>query len=1305
MQSSQSCSILCCISNWHKESGNKFYDGGIRSSNISHSLVLNKRAPIYGVGCMEQSYENDYSVNSGPNGKRKFKDFLESNIQPGCVPNILTISRLLSEWRKNNEIKNSFVMELIDFTRLCGVKRNVTYKDLFELLSKSFESKLKTKKINDSLSYKKFDFLASKCVKLVNIPHLLSSIIMVLTKFNRLPERILNELTTPDLHLFPSFLSFYKMAPIKLRQQMWLKRPDWFVYEILPFIMLFTKLSSNVDCYSFNNSKYNDFYKEVRPLREVNSLLEKLKTDIDRDSNTEIRKYIEDYMLEFSNGSSSFCTNCIGNHVQHSNSIDSIFSFISRIKALYTSCVELEHNEIELFGESCKCLAFSCMDSFEFYKCFFQLQRNEYIHSSNCINLTIGNINNCLDSSFKSIKGCNNFNNSGRNSFKGGLSHTKSASLSNYTITNLTICGNILKLGRIVAYISYCIGNYKELYFYFVSTLKQIYLDSLSHNVGGKIIHGDDFKSTQGNLIQHETVSLYDNSHFFRRYLIETHNNSSNEKVDLRKIKINDPELNKHEIETDRQKYKNLENLQNTYFEKKDIKPFNYQFEQKLNNFSGEPLLATLRVFVALRIFHFENKTNWNEDEDVKVADFDNNASGNKTIDLNSEKIIGNSSSKCESYIPLTISECDPIAWPCINIIGNMFRDGFSSNKSQELLVNVSSTLVIKSPVELAEIAFVFSEPHFLFICSEFVLETSILTMFHSSMDAQLVLNPQRRKIPIGLISLGLNSVFLTHKNRNAIIESSSFLNVTNSNSLVNGMTLENNIASMTHISQLSNFGNSQYTESNVLSNINIQSNLKKKQKKMISDDSTSVNTNQYSDSNYNFAIRLDALLNLLTSFNIDGGFIENKKFEINSEPISYLTNIHIFDINSNLNSASMNPINSVYAKILKNLNKLNYTIFTTFLPLVDRYLELSISTEKTNMSNLGKETEVINKVRKNEVLKLYRNELMEYINSLSSKEYCHSNDISLKFVRLISSSLFFTGVKPTFARHENSQTYHSMQNIIGLYYGYFHDNNDKIDQNVSFLCNQASVPLLPSCINLSIRLLEVSFCSDWLNQLFLKSVLGLLHTYPKISGKNEKNNAENGDVDFTICNHIKPAGVSLLASIPEDIIQGLLFRIVLPSVRDPLISSSEINVVNEIIANKDILNLLDNKTRKICIERLWFRCPFQFAVNYESVNEQNSSNKSSQKLQIKDIYQYLVDSSSENKEIKEISLFIPYKVMVWEHHFIGNNDSYFIFIRWLVYFQKLCTILDKESQISNKLLMINDLIDFSNNKLKPVKN
>ncbi|KAK6589600.1 hypothetical protein RS030_1184 [Cryptosporidium xiaoi] len=1302
MQFSKNCGASCCISNWHRESDNKLYDDEINNPNVSYSLASNKRATIYGVGFTERLNENDNSVNSGPNGKRKFKDFLESNLQHGGVLNLLIVSRLLSEWRKSNEIKNSFVMELIDFTRLCGVKRNVTYKELFELLSKLFESKLKMKKIDNS-TFKKFDLLASKCLRLINIPQLLNSIIMVLTKFNRLPDKILNELTTPDLHLFPSFLSFYKLAPIKLRQQMWLKRPDWFVYEILPFIMLFTKLSSNVDCCSINNTKYHDINGELNSMAGIDCLLERFKTDIDRNGVTNIRKYIEDYVFEFANTSSSSCSNCIEKHVQYSDSVDSIFSFISRIKALYTSCVELEHDEIELFGESCKCLAFNYMDSFEFYKAFFQLQKNEQLHSLRCVDMTVGNINSCPDSTCKSTKNTNHMISSGKNSLQGSLGHNKNTSLSNCTTTNLTICGNILKLGRIVAYISHCIGGYKELYIYFVSTVKQIYLDSLSHNIGSKAIQGDDLKSTQEGSIQYESISFDENSHFFSKHTLQTHiDSSNNEKVNLEKSRGSDnSESSKHEVETNKQKSTNPGKFKSTCFNKSsNTKQFNYQFEHKLNNFSGEPLLATLRIFVALRIFYFENKTNWSEDDDVKVGDFDDNVSGNKTTDLNSEKIIVNSSYKSEYSAPLTISECDPVAWPCINIIGNVLRDGFSSNKSQELLVNVSSTLVIKSTKELADIAFVFSEPHFLFICSEFILETSILTMFHSSMDVQLVLNPQRRKIPIGLISLGLNSVFLAHKNRNTIIESSSFLNVTSCNSIINGISLNKSITSKTCNSQISNFCKPQYTDSSVLSNIHIQSNLKKEPNKLISNDSTPIYNNN-GDSNSNFAIRFDALLNLLTSFNIDGNSTEDKQFESNNEATKYINSAQVFEINNNFNSTSINQIGNVYSKLLSNLNKLNCTIFTTFLPLIDRYLELSISTEEVNMSNLGKEIEVSCKSKKSEVLKFYRNELMEYIGSLYSKEYCHSSDMSLKFIRLISSSLFFTGMKPTFSRHENSQTQHFIQNnIIGLYYGHFHETNNKIDQNVLPLYNQVPVPLLPSCINLSIRLLEVSFCSDWLNQLFLKSILGLLHTYPRISGKSEKGHLENSEVKSMNYNNTKSAEISLLASIPRDIVQGLFFRIVLPSIRDPLISSSEINVVNEIIANRDILTILDNKTRKLCIERLWFRSPFQFVINYESIIG-GTPNEPSQRLHIKDIHQYLIDSSSEKKEIKEINLLIPYKVMVWEHHFIGNNDAYFVFIKWLVYFQRLCTILDKENQISNKFILINDLLRSSDNKLK----
>ncbi|KAF7459327.1 hypothetical protein HWI79_203 [Cryptosporidium felis] len=1267
----------CCISNWHRDSNSlSFFDEEPNESKIIFPWNNNTRLQVNGIGCIDQIYESCL-VNSGPIGRHKLKSHFETSIQSGQlnVLNIASVSRLLSDWRKDNEIKCDFVMELIDFTKLCGIKKNISYKDLFELLSKIFVSKLKAKKILDNTTYAKFDELALKCVKLINVPHLVELVIMLLSKFNRLSNKVIKELTTPDLYLFPSFISFYKSAPIKLRQQMWLRRPGWFIYEILPFIICFTRIFSKVDCFSILNSlnssdkppaieRVKGLFKSILIGSKINEI--DFKDDVDK------------YVTESLKNSCNLKDN---KYSQQSDSLDSIFSFASRIQSIYISCVELEHDNIELLGESCKCLAFNFMNSDEFYKSYIQLQINELLLLTNSVNVSIKtNKNSTIDQN----PSVGFLNQTITTINTNGKSYDSRREL-NASNCNLTICGNILRLGRIIAYISHCIGNYKELYLYFVNILRQIYIDSLFHNIGNQITQCETNVSDQTFT---DTYSEYlDDNSLYSNLQFTLQKKSKERKDEILERQSNEPIL----VENCR---KNMDC--NNMGVSKSVAPkhmINLQFKQKLNDFSGEPSLSSLRIFVALRIFHFSNKTNRSEEDEKKMdyEKFNLTHTDNNVIKGNLSDLSNN-----EVPAPLAIFECDSIAWPCIHIVGNILRDGFYSNKSQDYLVNISSTLIIKSKVDLADISFIFSEPHFLYICSEFILETSILAMFHSTMDALLVLNPQRRKIPISLISLGLNSPYLSFNNKDILLGNSTFLMSSSKNTLLKSISnspinnlQNNNTYSSNRFSPFQN--DATITLSTPFNNSG--ASISKKRCRRGSNEA--INSHNYLANNQeiNFAIRFDTLLNLMTSFNINN---KDRNTEYgNNHGSNILLNdsksIEPIIKNKYENSFQKTTEDNVSLNLLSVL-KLNNTIFTKFLPLIDRYLELSISSRNSNQIVNNRE---YNKKKTSETLKSIRNELVDYTSSFTlRKQNNFSDSITIKFIRLISTSLFFTGMKPVLNRQEGiSGTSLLNFNLVGLSYYHLHHLNSFRRPKSDSQNNQIFAPSLPSCINLSIRLLEMSLSPDWINQIFLKALFGLLYTYPRISSKFNNRIRETFSCEMTGITDLNDRNTSLFTSIPNDIIHGLLFRIILPSIRDPYIGSTYINTIHEIINNYDVYSILDNKTKKLCLERLWVRSPFQFTMNSIKHKCELPSSDDYQKLLMRDLYQF-IQNSENDLTIENLKLDVPFKETHWEHHFIQSSDGYLLFVKWALYFIKTCENLDENGQNLNKLLSVVKIIE-----------
>lgn len=1308
MSSNQELDQICCISTWHKETNSiNLYKEDLNDSKIIFPWNTGTRVPIGGVNCSGQILDCNETINSGPIGRQRLKIFLEASIQSNQIYNlnISTISRIISEWRRENEIKNNFVMELVDFTKLCGIKKNKTYKDLFELLSKIFISKLKNKKILDDSAYMKFDNLALKCVKMINIPHLVESVIKILTKFNRLSDKVIKEITTPDLYLFPRFLSFYKLAPIKLRQQMWLRRPRWFVYEIIPFIMLFTKIVSSVDCYSILNiSNSSSLSDQKYSFDAIKDLLGSIQMDSKNSGDSDLKTEIDSFVFEYIKRNKC-CDLHDTKFSQQSNSVDSIYTFVSRIQSLYISCVELEHDNIENLGDSCKCLAFNFMDSKEFYKSFIQLQKNELLLPKNSVNASIKTSicsNNYNLSSISKID--NASNNSLLNSNASSLNgRSISSSLSNNaeinsSCCNMTICGNILRLGRIVAYISYCIGNYKELYVYFVNTLRQLYIDSLSHNFGIKnpqiepitCIDQTPLISNNINNSNSNSCSLNTNINIpLQPNLIFQNNINKNPEILLSNNYILERDSNSIYKESySKNTHLNFESKQenNIFISNNKQKASNIN-EQKLNSFSGESYLSSLRIFVALRIFHFNSKNNRSEEEEKKPIE--NEKSG---VEFNLDKFNHTELSKFEVLNPLAISECDTVAWPCIHIVGNILRDGFSSNKSQESLVNISSTLIIKSKNDLSDISFIFSEPHFLFICSEFILETSILTMFHSSMDAMLVLNPQRRKIPIALISLGLNSPYLSFKNKDSLLRNSSFLTNSINTGYMGGPTNTNNTNNQLIGNSLSQpISPFRKPNSNELGsqNNNLSTISRKRFRKNIND--AAFSQSNIGKNHIDFAIRFDTLLNLLITFNFNVQNKESSQAISTNDDSCHSNYAQLMDLKIKTKSDTSSQPTTAYCRtssaILSNILKLNSTVFSTFLPLIDRYLELSISSQKSNFTLQNGECEK-KKSTRNELLKSIRNELIDYINSISALKCQNISDtLTLKFVRIISTSLFFTGVKPIIKQEGFSLNPLLHYSINGLSYYHSHHAQVKKNTNISSLNNQIIAPSLPSCINLSIRLLETSFSSDWINQIFLKSIFGLLYTYPRIYNRFGNSNIKGKTNEFTEM-VIYANKNSLFASIPNDIVHGLLLRIILPSIKDPLFSSTEINTIHEIINDIEICSIIDTKTRKLFVERFWFCNPFSFSLNILEDNNQNKS-KNFQKLQIKDLFQFIQSKINTKEDDFYLSLEAPYKTMFWEYHFIHSNENYLLFQRWSLYFINICKNHDRDHQYYNKLLSI----------------
>ncbi|KAH8584140.1 uncharacterized protein ELE39_001643 [Cryptosporidium sp. chipmunk genotype I] len=1314
MPSNQELDQICCISTWHKEANTiSLYNDEMCDSKVVFPWNTGNRVPIGNVNCSDPVFDCNETINSGPIGRQKLKTFLEASIQSSQIYNLSmpSISRILSDWRKENEIKNSFVMELVDFTKLCGIKKNITYRDLFELLSKIFISKLKNKKIIDDSTYKKFDNLALKCVKMINIPHLVESVITLLTKFNRLSDKVIKEITTPDLYLFPRFLSFYKLAPIKLRQQMWLRRPRWFVYEIIPLIILFTKIFSSVDCYSILNvSNSINLTGQNSSFDAIREFLRFVQIDSKSNTGLDLRSEVDSFFYEYIKRS-----RCCDLHdrkfCQQSNSIDSIYSFVSRIQSLYVSCVEIEHDNIEHLGESCKCLAFNFMDSRDFYTRFIQLQKDEWLLPENSVNAPI-RTNIC--SITHNISSKSKINNAPNHSFLNSNSSINNRPINtnlsdnpviNSSCCSMTICGDILRLGRIVAYISYCIGNYRELYIYFVNTLRQLYIDSLFHNIGTQAIQTDSITcvsqtpitcSNTNNSIE-KSSSISSNVHIPSQHKLIFQNNKT-EKILENQLTSSILEKDSNAGEFHKNVSTNIEYKQENNFFLGDKRQKIGKFsEQKLNNFSGEPYLSSLRIFVALRIFHFNNKMNRSEEEEKKSIE-NEKSSAIYNSEFNSDKSNQTELSNFEALSPLAISECDAIAWPCIHIVGNILRDGFSSNKSQESLVNISSTLIIKSKDDLSDISFIFSEPHFLFICSEFILETSILTMFHSSMDAMLVLNPQRRKIPIALISLGLNSPFLSFNNKNSLLRNSAFLtNSINTNcipGIANTSNINNQLVGSSTSKSISPFR--KIVSNDLSSQDNISSIISRKRYRKNINDVVTLQNNIIDNNQINFAIRFDTLLNLLTTFNLNNSQNNESYRTIDSNDYSYSSNfVQPIDLKDKTKSdASFQQTTYCHttSAIHSNILKLHNTVFSTFLPLIDRYLELSISSQKSNFNLQNSECEK-KKSTRNELLKSIRNELIGYINSISAFKYQNYSDIlTLKFVRIVSTSLFFTGVKPIIKQESFSVNPLMHYNINGLSYYHSHHNQVKKNTNIS-LNNQLITPSLPSCINLSIRLLEASFSSDWINKIFLKSIFGLLYTYPRVYNRFDNQSTKGEAEIFTeMVNCINDKN-SLFASIPNDIIHGLLLRVVLPSIKDPCISSTEINTIHEIINDAEICSIVDTKTKKLFIERFWLHSPFHFNINILNESEDQNELKNSKKVQIKDLFQFIQNKVCANGGNFYLTIEAPFKTMLWEHHFIHSNDCYLLFQKWLLYFVNICKNHDRDNQYYNKLLSISKLI------------
>ncbi|KAJ1610249.1 hypothetical protein OJ253_1293 [Cryptosporidium canis] len=1302
MPSNQELDRICCISIWHKENSNvALHTEDLSDPRVTFPCSSGTRVSIGNANCQGKMLNSNEIISSGPIGRQRLKFFLETGIQTSQLNslNMSNVSRTLSEWRKDNDIKNDFVLELIDFTKLCGVKKNKTYKDLFELLSKIFISKLRNKKIQDDLTYSKFDYLALRCVKMINIPHLVESVIALLTKFNRLSDTVIKELTTPDLYLFPRFLSFYKLAPIKLRQQMWLRRPRWFVYEIIPFIMLFIKILTSVDCHSILNIQ-NNTNEKTHPFSTIKDLLKFIQIS---KNNTNLKTEIDTFFLE--SFKSTCCDLSERKFSQQSNSIESIYTFISRIQSLYISCVELEYDNIELLGESCKCLAFNYMDPIDFYKSFIGLQKNELQLSNNSIYASIkASIcppNHGSSNQSKLNNSVNNLFNSHTSIPNGRPMDNSSNNLMDLSLScsDTTICGNILRAGRVVAYISYCIGNYRELYIYFVNTLRQLYIDSLFHNTGVQLEQHEPILSINQNNTRHNTNSSDSNTVtdscfdlFQPKFALkDTSVNKYSDKLPIDSMVVDESNKDVCNWSVKKHVFLNSESAQedNAYASDDLKQKTSYRYEQKLNNFSGEPYLSSLRVFVALRIFHFGSKTNRTDEDEKKLLE-NEKLSANYNIESNSDKCYPADASNFDILSPLAISECDAVAWPCIHIVGNILRDGFSSNKSQESLVNISSTLIIKSKDDLSDISFIFSEPHFLFICSEFILETSILTMFHSSMDAMLVLNPQRRKIPIALISLGLNSPYLTFNNKNSILNNSGFLVNSVNISYSSGPSNSNNTngqstgdSTMMQASPFRRLIPTDITAQN--SNLSISS---RKRYRKSSFDAGYLHNIQSQQSS--FAIRFDTLLNLLTCNNSQYEETSNTAIQGDrniSNDLKYTEFKNKMKHDTHIQQSS--TCYNVPLGINNSILRLHNTIFSTFLPLIDRYLELSISSQGASINLQNNEQE--KKKTRNEQLKSIRNELIHYINSISLSGNNYSDTLTIKFIRLISTSLFFTGVKPII-KQESTNNPLIRCNIYGLSYCHSHCSHVKDNLTVHSLISQMVTPSLPSCINLSIRLLETTFSTDWINKIFLKSIFGLLHTYPRVYNRYDSKHIKGESKEYREITGSTIGMNSLLASIPNDIIHGLLLRVIFPSTKDPSISSTEINTVHEIINDAEICSIIDSKTKKLFVERFWQRNPFYFNINFLQNENGSPGLISCQKIQFKDLLHHIQGKLGTVNTLF-LGIEIPYKIMLWEHHFINSNDGYLLFQKWYSYFISTCKNHDRDSQYYSRILSLNKLL------------
>ncbi|EEA05971.1 uncharacterized protein CMU_017230 [Cryptosporidium muris RN66] len=1212
-------------------------------SLIDYSLNMSgiSRPISMGITCRETQTPN--TISSSSQNRRALKDYLESFLISGStnvtVPSpYLNISRTLSIWQKTQGLQSRFVADLIDFAKLCGVPRHHTYKDLFHMLIGLFKTKLKSKEM-DCRSYPQFESLVLNSIRDIQTPQLVEPIISMLLQFPILPPKIINEILSLDTCLSPTFATFYKLAPLKLKQQIWLERPRWFIAEITPFIMKCINLLSNVDSFSKNTSSNFGSSQCQNINAEINKLFEfvTLKRNINRESSklgetndefTEFYREIEESIFNNSKHSSkdsdiledqilgSICSST-SNTVEQSNFCESLSMFALRSQALYIASVETEYDDLEKMRDLIKIFPFSTPNTKKGLTSFIKLEKEQYGTSQNISCLV-------LNSSLNQ--------------------NSTSLSLS----SNFVLCGNILEIGRIIAYIAYCIGDYADLYICFASIIRQIFSESLSCNI--------NMLQTFPSILNSSTPikrPVTSNSSNFDVYIpnlppsVTTNSilNSLANPVYLAN-NMNVPQLDHNSTSN------NVTHTQNTRLTSNQLK-----------GGLGEPYLVTVRVLVALRLFNKNNKCNRNQESNHSSIMYSSSIASNTSasygvgnigtsnISANSGNNIGfrtNNEETCNNLNFLVLSECDPIIWPCISIVGSTLRDGFACNRTQESLMNVSYTLIIKSEADLSDVAFAFSEPHFLMACSEFIVETAIATMSQPSVDALLVLDPQRRKIPLALLVLGMNSPY-TFINSNNNINKRLYGNYGNIDGYPTVSGLNQAKVSRLAAYQINN-------TSSVVPSLNMRKRLK------ISDIGHGTSS----------AMRLDSVFNYLVTTNTT--ILPREAASVN------------------LSTQNQCPSKNL---IIHKAARLSQTVLSTFLPLLDRYLEVSLISANSSSSS-----DMSNKTKRNETLKIIRNELKSVVRNMeiSSANYetlnmgvstAHESStncreltmiVSLQVVRLISLALFFVGLKPhspiknkyntTNTLNISSNCNNELNNTQGFIYGHVHLENSEMS-SYSTCCTTS---MTPTCIDLSIRLMEISLASDWITHFFLKSIVCLLCTYPRIlPNLTNISNSRSTNNDLFSIQDSNYTTKSLIGYIPSDIVQALICRIVIPSIRDPLIGSSELNLAFEIITNNEVCKILDSKTKRACIERIWNRNPFAFNIHTNEVDG-NDFEVIIQDIHLKDLVEK-IKSVDITRLI--VSVYIPYKLKFWKYHFIGLSDTLYLWKRWLVYLGLCISKLD----------------------------